>query len=65
MSCVGAKSKGCMKTVGLQKQLNISTKNGKIWWWQWGLHKYQGDNDDSEDYISIVEIKGVKIVLFD
>ena len=26
MSCVNAKSKGCMETAGLQEQLNISTK---------------------------------------
>ena len=26
MSCVDAESKGCMKTVGLQEQFNISTK---------------------------------------
>ena len=26
MSCVDAKSKGCMKAVGLQKQFNISVK---------------------------------------
>ena len=27
MSCMDAKSKGCMNTVGLQEQFNISTKN--------------------------------------
>ena len=47
---VNAQSNSCMKTVGLQGQFNISKKkkkNGKIKssvrWWQWGLHRYQGD----------------------